>query len=671
MTTRRVSVASLARPVALMLLAASVDGARRDHLSSGLAAFALVGAMIIWKRPTNGIGWLLSLIGSFPSLSGFTAFAPETDVTLAVGRILSQLNSTAFGLVAFLVLLFPSGHLPSRRWLWPARIGGAGMGVVALLGIVRPDAKNNPLGVRALQPVVDAAFVPAAFVIGGLGIAALVNAFARMRRATGDEREQLRWFACSAAVFPAIMVVNAASQGKPWQGTVLFLAFTVGLAAIAGAIGVAILKYRLYAIDVVINKTLVFGALAAFITAIYVAVVVGIGQIVSSREEPNLGLSLVATTIVAVTFQAARQRMQTFANRLVYGHRLSPYETVASFAHRVAASFSFDHVLPEMAEVAALGVGAARARVRLILPSGAEETASWPEPDSREQFDYLVPVLHNGEHVGEIAIAKPVGQQVTKHDELLLRDLASEAGLAMSSLRLTEQLKERLVDLQESRRRLLSAQDEERRRMERDIHDGAQQQLVSMKIKVGIARSLLDSDPAKVDELLQSISVDASDAVATLRDLARGLFPDVLVSSGLARAVEAHVAKTASDADVTVTATPELGRFDIETEANVYFVIREALQNASKYAHGAHVDIELGTTRGDLVFEVRDDGPGFESATVVKGNGTNNMRDRIEALGGSLRVESSGGRGTAVIGSVPGRTEETVITLVETATISA
>jgi signal transduction histidine kinase len=507
-----------------------------------------------------------------------------------------------------------------------------------------------------LQPVLAAVFAPFTLALVALGVAALVNAFWRLKKATGDEREQLRWFAFSTAVFPVIMLVNGFAMGKSWQGYVLVAGFTVGLAAIAGGIGVAVIKYRLYAIDIVINKTVIFGAMAAFVTFVYVAVVAGIGSVLRSSGDSNLPLSLAATAIVAVAFQPIRARVTAVANRLVYGQRLSPYEAVASIARRVSESFSPQDVLPEMAEAAARSVGATRSRVRLFLPTGDERTFWWPdgsEDNPDVQFDRVLPVVHHGEHIGEVAVAKGRGEQITKHDEVLLADVTTEAALAMRSLRLTDELEERLIELQESRRRIVSAQDEERRRMERDIHDGAQQQLIAIKIKIALAKALVHDDLAAGCALLDDIAQESSEAIETLRDLARGLFPDILVDRGLVAAVQRHVTKSGIDAEV-VAADGE-SRFDLETEANVYFVIREALQNAGKYAPTAKLRIDVSAVNGSLDFKVSDDGPGFDPLLAKLGRGSQNMRDRLEALGGTLHVVSAPGAGTQILGSVPRR----------------
>jgi signal transduction histidine kinase len=435
------------------------------------------------------------------------------------------------------------------------------------------------------------------------------------------------------------------------------LFFEAPLAFLPIAIGIAILRYRLYDIDLVINKTLVYFSLAAFITLIYTGVVVGIGNLVGQGDEPNIALSLAATGLVAVAFQPVRERVQRVANRLVFGDRLSPYEAITSFSHKVSATLDPASLLKEMAEAASKGVGGERSRVKLLLPDGSSEEATWPQETSANSYDRTLEVTHQAEVVGEISVSKKKGEQLTRQDDALLQDLASQAGLAMRNLRLTEELRHKLIELQDSRKRIVAAQDTERRRMERDIHDGAQQQLVSMSVKLSLAKNLLSKDPQKAEGILDELKQETQEAVETLRDLARGLFPPILVDQGLVAAIGSHVNKSNLAAEI-IDATAG-ARFSLETEANVYFVIREALQNASKHAPEAPITIRLEARADHLTFEVSDQGEGFDPLTAKASSGVTNMADRIEALGGTFDIESHPGRGTTIGGTVPAKVLET------------
>jgi len=225
----------------------------------------------------------------------------------------------------------------------------------------------------------------------------------------------------------------------------------------------------------------------------------------------------------------------------------------------------------------------------------------------------------------------------------LVRDLASQAGLVLRNVRLIE-------DLRASRQRLVAAQDEERRKIERNIHDGAQQQLVALTVRMRLAHELVDRDPAKAGEMLASMQEATQEALDDLRDLARGIYPPLLADKGLAEALRAQARKS----PVPVTVEPDgVGRYPQEAEAAVYFCVLEALQNAAKYAGASSVDVRLVELEGRIEFEIRDDGAGFDPAVTPRGAGLQNMADRLEALGGSLEIRSARGAGTTVIGTVP------------------
>lgn len=325
------------------------------------------------------------------------------------------------------------------------------------------------------------------------------------------------------------------------------------------------------------------------------------------------------------------------------------------FRSDLISSLAYDVSSPVaivLAEAAAKGVDGVRSRVRLFLPHGQETCYLWP-PETPEEasFDRTVTVVHQGEEVGDISVAKAEGATLTDEEQRLLEDLGSQAALALRNLKLTSELEERLEELQASRQRIVTAQDQERRRVERDIHDGAQQQLVALAINLGLAKALVAEDPSEAERVLEQLKVDAREALETLRDLARGLFPPLLVDSGVVVALRAHIDKMGLDAEVH----DSLGdaRFDPRVEAAVYFCCREALQNASKHAPGAEVSVRLAVQDGWLGFSVTDNGPGFDASAVRAGSGLGNLADRVEALGGHFEFRSAPGQGTTIAGQVP------------------
>jgi signal transduction histidine kinase len=326
----------------------------------------------------------------------------------------------------------------------------------------------------------------------------------------------------------------------------------------------------------------------------------------------------------------------------------------------MAGSLSIDEVLPRMAEAAARGVGAQRSRVHVLLPDGGERSVDWPsdtEPLSEERFDRTLVIEHKGEPVGGVSIAKPPGDAITAEEDRLLADLASQAGLALQNVRLTAELQARLQEisaqadeLRASRQRIVAAQDAAARRLERNIHDGAQQQLLSIGVTARLARSLASTDPARTEELLNKLGVETEEALQALRDLARGIYPSILSDRGVSAALEVQIRKFGLPVSLHNDGAT---RYSPETEAAVYFCCLEALQNISKHAGASSVTVRLVETNGWLEFAVVDDGWGFDAAHSPGGSGLQNMRDRLSALGGSVMVRSQPGSGTTVDGRVP------------------
>jgi signal transduction histidine kinase len=264
--------------------------------------------------------------------------------------------------------------------------------------------------------------------------------------------------------------------------------------------------------------------------------------------------------------------------------------------------------------------------------------------------DRVYAVEQAGQLLGALAVAKPASDPVSPADDKLIVDLAGQAGLVLRNVRLTEELKARLADLKSAQRRIVHAQDDERRRLERNIHDGAQQQLVALSVKLRLADGLVERDPQQARALLAQIGDDTQTALEDLRDLARGIYPPLLADRGLPAALEAQARKVELPVELRADG---VGRFDQEVEAAVYFSCLEALQNVAKYAEASTVTITLARTDGVLAFAVADDGRGFDPGATTGGSGLRGIADRLTALDGELEVDSTPGRGTTIAGRLP------------------
>jgi signal transduction histidine kinase len=673
---------------ATMTLTVLSGGDRTDQglmiAALGMMGFATVGALIASRFPRNPIGWLLQVAAlGFVVAGAADAYGVYTLVakvgTLPAPEVVIWLGNWSFVIplaaVPLIVLLFPNGQVPTPRWR-PVAWAMVAFPLVGMLGLIlRPGQAGgtarapNLTGVESLREFAGVLMTVGA--VGSLLTAAVcvIGLVVRLRRSTGEERQQIRWLAYVGSAAAAVLAAGFITD----QGLVSDLAFNVFIFLLAFgvpiAVGLAIFRYRLYEIDVVINKTVVYGALAAFITTVYVGIVVGIGTLVGAGDEPNLALSIAATALVALLFQPVRARVQRFANRLVYGKRASPYELLARFSDRVGGSYASEDVLPRMARVVAEGTGARLAGVWLRVGDKLRPAASWPADASLgdpvpvgdgvaiDGADRAFPVREGDEVIGALTVTKARGDPLRPAEEKLTEDLAGQAGLVLRNVRLTEELQRRLdeisrraQELRESRGRLVATQDRERRRLERDIHDGAQQHLVALAVNLKLARALVDRDAGRAAEAIEGLQRTTRETLEGLRDLARGIYPPLLEAEGLGAALRAQVER--SPVPVTVE-SDGLPRFPPDVEVAAYFCVLEALQNAAKYAEATRAVVRLDGSAGDLRFEVTDDGKGFDPLATPPGSGLRNMADRLSSLDGEVEVRSAPGQGTTVAGRIP------------------
>jgi signal transduction histidine kinase len=409
--------------------------------------------------------------------------------------------------------------------------------------------------------------------------------------------------------------------------------------------------------------------MALFVTTVYVLVVRGGGALIGRTDSPSLALSVLATAIVAFGFQPVRRRLRPIAQRLARGERAEPYEVLTRFADEAAGGYGTDEVPARMARLLAEGTGVQYAQVWLTVNGKPLLAAAWPPeacasgaeapPDRRDAQDgrRALAVRHADEELGILVVQERDRQPLTPVEDRLFAGLAGQAGLVLRSVRLRAELAVRLKEsiqrareLQASRERIIAAQDEERRRLERDIHDGAQQHLVALAVNLRLARTVLTRSSERAPTVLAELKSAAEDTIETLSDLSRGIYPRALSEQGLAAALEAAVAAGSLPVQLAVE---ELPRPREDIEAALYFCCLEALQNAAKHSGATRAVVRLRRAAEGLVLVVSDDGQGFSPQEVGPGSGLVNMRDRAESVGGRLRVESEPGRGTDIEVRVP------------------
>ena len=662
-------------------------------------AFGGMGALLTWRRPGHPVGWILAAAGllaavDFVSFEYGLAAADHRDLPAGAYAAWPQqwIWVPFIALIAvYLPLVFPDGRLPGPRWR-PVGWAAGGFMAIAVTGLAlspgsdRPNlqALKNPFGV----PLPAGSFDAISVALGGLlgcAVLAVCSLFARARRGTVVERQQIKWLAYSGGLVALTLVpsvILSLTPGIPAriaEGALMLAILTVPV-----AVAVAVLRYRLYDLDIVVRKTVVAALVAAAFTAVYAIVVVAVGA-VTGRPGSSV-LTFAAAALAAVLLQPARARAGLLADRLVYGRRATPYEVLSEFSGQMAGAFSVEDVLPRMAAMVGLATGAERAEVwmrtggterlaaawpaqALSAPPGKLAAAPAPEPLAALPVTPAIPgpaltaapeadraqngrarvfeVEHQGERLGSLRVTSSPREPLTAAGERLVQAVAGQAGLILRNVGLVE-------DLRASRQRLVAAADQARRDLERDLHDGAQQQIVALMAKLRLARNQLARDPAVAGQTLAEAQAEAQQTLQDLRELARGIHPSVLSDRGILAAVQSRI--TRLPIGVRLTAGPELAgaRYPDQIEGAAYFLVCEALVNVVKHAQASQVQVTLSDDGSRLRAEITDDGAGFVPADAA-GSGLTGLTDRIEAVGGSLSIRSRPGAGTRLACHLPVR----------------
>ncbi len=531
-------------PVALALAALVLLTVDRSMLGEGYAdhglqsivsvvirlAIAVLGVIVISRHPENAVGWLIWAYGGLGLLDHFTTqYAIHTlgaqTGSLPAGEVAAWLQSwlwiATFAATGFVFFVFPDGRFINQRW---RHVGKATLVGTALLFVgfsLRPGelqngpysiaAMPNPYGIEAGEGALWLAELVGFGVLTAGIVAAVVSLVQRFRYARGEQRQQLKWFAYAAAFMGAFIVENFAlhALGSSLVGTpVHVVPNLLANAAIPLAAGIAILRYHLYAIDIIINRTLVYGTLTTGVIGVYVVVVAAMGS--QLQAGGNLLASLIATGLVAVLFQPLRERLQRSVNRLLYGDRDDPYTVLTRLGRRLEETLVTAAVLPMIVESTARALKLPYTAIAVEHAAGRELAAVYGE--SHGQILRL-PLIYQAETVGYLLLGhRAPDEPFTSSDRRLLDDVARHVGVAVHATRLT-------ADLQRSRERLVTAREEERRRLRRDLHDGLGPMLAAQTLKVGSARALFQRDARAADSLLAELETCIQAAPTDIRRL--------------------------------------------------------------------------------------------------------------------------------------------------------
>ena len=682
----------LAAPIAVglaiagLVVAAGADGPTATQIIGALLVvlWSAAGVALGIGRRQDRLGPIVlagavaaGLLCLAESLVDKAVFDGSTDDVAAVTLRLSLGVLPAFAHHLFVAL--PDGRLTTRGRRRGV-VAGYAVGVIAGYALCIDLDEVQAWTVLALWTVTFAAGVPATYV--------------RYRTAGAIDRRRIQWLGWGLTVAAeGILVMTALGLLADWPndpGTVaLAMTGLVPIAIIAGTLPKMVAR-----VDRLLTHTIALTGLTALILVVYVIVVLGLGRTPRGSEQSLLLLSMVAAAIAALLYLPARSWLTERANRLVYGARVAPDETLRTFGQRLTRSIPLDELLLQLAENLRSSMVLESAEVWTGQSGRYERSAGVPHrqpppiaigpkelpvvaragvsggtwleiwvpqlvgPNGSSAMR-VAPLAHAGMLLGFIVVTrKPDGEPFSETEDTVLTEIARQIALALHNVQLDtalqaslDELQVRNQELQDSRARIVAAGDNERRKLERNLHDGAQQHLVALAVKLRLAHDAVEDDPDDALAMIDEIKLDVQTAIAELRALAHGIFPPLLVSGGLCEALPAAAGRAALP---TTVEFDSVGRYGNDIEAAVYFCTLEALQNAGKHAgEDATATVKVAEGKGALRFEICDDGAGFEMAGRADGHGFVNMADRLGAFGGTIEVTSAPGAGTTITGTIP------------------
>lgn len=619
------------------------DRAGSGALAIGHVALAVVGTLIVTRSGSRTIGWLLVAVAvggaALVAANNVGIYLVERDGITVRVRVLVSTVSVLFNPIAVCVVMigltFPNGRPLSPRWkpaLWLTLFLGATGSVEALFEGWLHDDPAAWLRDGGWSGSDDARPVPLAVVsalwdvtLVGLFGAAAVCLLIRFQRSEGVERNQVRWVVFAGVFLVASFVVMA----LPIDSLIPQLLPGVVAVVVAGAFAVAIFRHRLWNLDVVVRRSIIYGVLWALIAGVYMLLAAGFGVAASSRLP--VGIAIMVTVTITVVFEPVRRLLEAFASRRVFGRRPNPIEAIGELSDRVATADHVADIGEHLLDASKIACDLAWVEVQVTGIAPVSRGTPNHEPI------VSVPVGDLAGPVGVLRCQPRAGFELDADARAVLAVLAAQGALGIAQAQLTA--------------RIAHASAEERRRVERDLHDGAQQELVALIARLGLARTRANGNAAIFDSLQR----DVMRILADLRALAQGIHPVVLTDGGLCEAIRDCADRLPLPIRINIDPDFSLHRPDPDIEAAAYFLVAEVLTNTVKHANASRAAVRLTQLDGSLKVEITDDGAGFDPGRVER-RGLAGIEDRIAAHGGNVQIASVLGSGTTVTARIPSGT---------------
>lgn len=624
-------------------------------------ASVTVTAVILVRAPWHPLGLWLA-IGSL--ITARDVLMPVLEMQLASDAPATSIALTNLAMqwisllpligIAHVLGLFPDGEAHHRyervtlRLTWlilvlPVVLLTVSPTVVTPLTIEGDAPIANPFEITFID--LDPQLVSTLMDVASLAIvlAGAVLLALRYRSADVRTRRPMRWLLAPVALLPIAVVAQIPLTGDAAVLVSLVWAAVIVCFMVAPAFG--ILQPSGLNVDRVVRRSIVYGLLWTAIALVYVVIAATVGAAAGTLLP--VGWAVAIGLIVAIAFQPVRTRLESLADRWVFGAKTDATQLVVGLGESLASTYDLDTLLPRMRATLEDGMGLRWVRVQLLSPGG-----DGPPPTPDKPPVLSVPIEVDGERIGLIECGPKMSGHLTAADAAMLETFARQAGMAVRNVRLKAELEQQAALLHTSRARIVHAQEQERRRIERNIHDGVQQDLTSLIGLAGHARQEYEHDPGAVGDDIEAMQEGLRRVLADLRDFAQGIHPSVLSDRGLLVAIEALAGRHPVPVTIRADASLRSLRLSDELEGAAYFTIAEAFANTLKHGNADRLDVELRENGDRLIVRVSDDGDGF-AAAGVRGTGLANLRDRVAAVGGRLQIDTSPGAGTTVLAEFP------------------